>query len=180
MIIPNSKRKKALIVVDIQQGFIKKWDIKSLRKNIEILFENQKYDLYVEATFFAPKGSIWDKQTGWTFPYEKSVPWMRELLKGKNTIQVKKKTKSVFKGNIDIEKHFKKYKIQEVHLIGFDSNDCVLTTAQESFDRGYFTYVIEECTGSSAGKKMYQQAISILRDVELTNRSKLITSKKIV
>lgn len=168
MKLSKSNRKKALILVDIQHGFIKRAD-KSFLANVRTLIGKQKYDLYIETTFHADKGSLWDKQTDWTFPYEPTVPEVLELLKGKNVVKVIKETKSVFKGNKKLVPILKKNKIEEIHIIGFDTNDCVFATAQESFDLGFYTYVIEECTGSSNGKKLHNSAISILRHLGMTN-----------
>ncbi len=61
--------------------------------------------------------------------------------------------------------------IKEVHIIGLDTNDCVLATAYEAFDLGFFTYVIEECTQSSSGNELHLKGIDLLRHVGLTNRS---------
>ena len=58
-----------------------------------------------------------------------------------------------------------------MHIAGLDTNDCVFATAQDSFDLGFSTYVIEECTGSSEGKKLHDSAIFILRHLGLTNHS---------
>jgi nicotinamidase-related amidase len=60
-------RKTALMLVDIQPGFItdeNKWII----PNIQKLLHTKNYDAYVEAVFSAPVGSLWDKQSNWTFP----------------------------------------------------------------------------------------------------------------
>lgn len=168
--IPKSNRRRALILVDIQHGFLKNWK-KPFRKNLELLFVSQKYDMYVEATFYADKGSIWDKQTKWTFKYEPTVPWVLELLRDKKVIQVKKTTRSTFKGNVKLDIFLKKQKIEEVHIVGFDTGSCVYATALEAFDKGFFTYVIEECTGSSDGLKMHEHAIKYLRNLGLTNHS---------
>ncbi|MES3031769.1 MAG: isochorismatase family protein [Patescibacteria group bacterium] len=168
--IPKSNKKKALILVDIQHGFIKRWG-KSFLRNLKDLIIKEKYDLYVEVTFHAEKGSLWDKQTNWTFPYESTVPEVLDLLKGKKVIKVIKETRSAFKGNVRLYPALKKNKIEEVHVVGFDSNDCVFATAQEAFDLGFFTYVIEECTGASQGEKIHKSAISILRNLGLTNNS---------
>ncbi|MFA7315686.1 MAG: cysteine hydrolase family protein [Candidatus Paceibacterota bacterium] len=168
--IPKSNKKKALILVDIQNGFIKRWD-KSFLKNIKNLISKQKYDLYVEVTFHAEKGSLWDKQTNWTFPYEPTVPEVLDLLKGKNVIKIIKETRSAFKGNVNLFSVLQKNKIEEVHVVGFDTNDCVFATAQEAFDLGFYTYVIEECTGASQGEKIHKNAIAILRCLGLTNHA---------
>ncbi len=166
--IPKSNRKRALIFVDIQKGFLKRWK-KPLLSNLKKLCVQEFYDLYVEVTFHAEKGSLWDKQTKWIFTYEPSVSDVQKLLEGKDVVRIKKETRSAFKGDENLNKILKKKEIQEVHIVGLDTNDCVFATAQEAFDLGFYTYVIEECAGSSSGEKMHKNAIEILRELELTN-----------
>ena len=168
--IPKSSRKRALFFVDIQSGFLDGWKAKNVFiANLQTLCKQEKYDLYVEITFHAEKNSFWFKQTDWTFPYEQSIPEVIEILKDKNPVRVVKETRSGFKGDKDLCKMLRKKGIQEVHITGFDSNDCVFATAQESFDLGFYTYVIEECTGASGGLKMHKNAIEILQNLGLTN-----------
>ncbi len=166
--VPESNRKCALILVDIQHGFIKHWK-KPLLKNLAALIAHKKYDLYVDVTFHAEKGSLWDKQTHWTFPYGPSVKEITELIAGKPTINIVKETRSAFKGKPNLARILKQKGLKEVHIVGLDTNDCVFATAQEAFDLGFYTYVIEECTGSSSGEKMHRNAIEILRELDLTN-----------
>jgi nicotinamidase-related amidase len=168
--IPKSNRKRALILVDLQSGFVKNQK-NNIVENITTLLKQEKYDLFIEATFHAEKGSLWDKQTHWTFPYEPTIPEISNLLKGKRVIKVKKETRSTFKGNKDIGNLLKNNRIKEIHIVGFDTNDCVFTTAQESFDNGFYTYVIEECTGSSGGHSLHLKAITLLRYLALTNHN---------
>lgn len=54
MEIPSSNRKKALIIVDVQPGFLKKRN-KYIIKNIQKLLQSVKYDIYVESIFHAEK-----------------------------------------------------------------------------------------------------------------------------
>ena len=177
--IPNLNSKCALFVVDVQPGFINRENHLVL-DNIKKLFSNHTYDLYVEAIFYAPKGSLWEKQTNWTFPLEDTIKEINELFPTSKTIKTIKLSKSVFKGDLDVYKILTENNITEVHIVGFDTNDCVFATAQESFDLGFFTYVIEECTGSSNGNKLREAALLILRELGMTNHSRLIKSKFLI
>lgn len=162
----KSGRKTALIIVDIQPHFLNdanKW----ILPNVEKLLREQSYDMYIEATFHADPGSIWDKQTEWTFPYEETVPEIKALIP-RDAVQVIKTTKSVFGGDKDVKKILQENNIEEVHIIGLDTNDCVMATAFDSFDAEFFTYVIEECTESSNGSHLREAALEILRNVDLT------------
>ncbi|MDO8556166.1 MAG: isochorismatase family protein [Nanoarchaeota archaeon] len=172
MKIPCSKRKKALFVIDVQAAFLNKRN-KCVIKNIAKLLEKVKYDLYVEAIFHAEKGSLWDKQIKWTLPKTdklSTVTVLRELLKDKKKVYVDKTTRSVFKGDKDIFKILHANKIKEVHIVGVQTNCCVLATALEAFDANLFTYVIEECCESSRLRK-HRLGVETLREQNLTNNS---------
>ncbi|HLD12031.1 MAG TPA: isochorismatase family cysteine hydrolase [Candidatus Nanoarchaeia archaeon] len=172
MKIPLSRRKKALFIVDVQAAFLNERN-KGVVKNISKLLEKVKYDLYVEAIFHAEKSSLWDKQIKWTLPKTdkfSTVAALRELLKDKKRVYVDKTTRSVFKGDKDIFKILQANKIKEVHIVGVQTNSCVLTTALEAFDANFFTYVIEECCESDELGK-HQLGVEILREQNLTNNS---------
>lgn len=167
--IPNQERKRALLVIDMQAGFLRsgtKWII----PNVQEVIKTGGYSLFVEAVFHADKGSLWDKQLGWTFPFEPTVSAIKEMLPPGTTV-ITKTTKSAFKGDRDLFTLLRTEKIEEVHIVGLDANDCVFATAQESFDLGFYTYVIEECVESSEGKEYREHALEILRELKMTNHS---------
>ncbi|HWY09832.1 MAG TPA: cysteine hydrolase family protein [Bacteroidia bacterium] len=183
MNIPKSKRKKALIIVDVQPIFLNDKN-RHVVSNIAYVIREFPYDLYINAVFYADKDSMWHKQLKWTVPKKEARTYIiiRKLLdKKKNIINVIKQTKSVFKPekiiidnkNIIASSTLKHQLflegIEEVHIVGLDTNDCVLATAYEAFDLGFFTYVIEECVQSSGGDNIHRKGIDLLRYAELTN-----------
>jgi nicotinamidase-related amidase len=179
ILIPNPHKKRALIVVDVQKGFTTEENAYALPA-IKKVISDGGYDLFIEATFYAPKGSIWDRQMEWTFEDEPTLPEVAALLPKEKTISVKKTTRSVFPAHPEIADRFREEGIEEVHVIGFDANDCVLGTAHDSFDAGFVTYVIEEATAASNGDRLKQASLTILREVEMTNHSELIKEKKLI
>lgn len=165
--LPKSNRKKALIIVDVQEGFLNernRWII----PNIQKVLKNGKYDLIVESIFYADKGSLWDRQVNYTFPLQPTIPEIKNLL-DKDVVLITKTTKSVFKGDKDFFSILKNKNIEEVHIVGLDTNDCVFASAQESFDLGFYTYVLEECTESSQSAEQRDCAIKILNRLGMTN-----------
>src|ERR1700733_13707421 len=115
---------KALIIVDVQEGFLSehnRWII----PNIQKVIKDGTHTLYIEAVFHAEAGSLWDKQTGWTFALSPTVPEIKALLP-KNTVSVVKETKSVFWGDKNIPALLKENNIDEVHIVWIDTNDCVM------------------------------------------------------
>lgn len=164
------KLKKALIIVDVQPAFITKRN-EYVVENIMSLLRKTPYDLYVESIFHAERGSLWDTQTGWICPKDKNFHTdarILRVLKGKRVVHVEKETKSVFKGSKDLKKFLRDRGIKEVHIVGYDTNDCVLATAYEAFDLGFFTYVIEGCVESSSTKALHKNALTLLRHLSLT------------
>lgn len=174
--VPNTNTPRALLVVDVQRGFVK-GNPKTIER-IEKLIQEVPYTLYIHGLFHTEKGSTWDKQLDWTFPKKntkfKELPIIRKLLAEKNAVEIIKETKSIFKGKPQLLAILKKKKIKEVHIVGFDTHDCVLASAHEAFDLGFISYVIEECTGSSNGDSLKRHTVKLLRDAEMTNHSKLI------
>ncbi len=117
---------------------------------------------------------MWDVQQQWTCPKGEKTETVGELsqkLSQLKPIMVEKETKSVFKGNKNIAKILKAGGIQEIHVVGLDTNDCVLSTAYESFDLGFVTYVIEECCQSSSSDALHQSALKVLQGQDMTNNS---------
>jgi nicotinamidase-related amidase len=171
--IPNPEHRRALIIVDMQSGFLND-KIRWIIPNIQEVIRKGNYDLHVEATFHAEPGSLWDRQTDWTFKLEPTIQEIKRCLESRESITVTKTTKSAFQSDKDLVSLFKEKNIEEVHIVGVDANDCVLATAFDSFDAGFFTYVIEECVESSNGGTLRDSALAILRNVDLTNHSSLI------
>ncbi len=162
--------KRALIIVDVQPAFITPWN-KNIVGKIKNLLETKKYDLHITSVFHAEKGSIWYKQQKWVCPKDKNTAILEEIkkeLNGKNVIEVIKTTKSVFKGKPNIIPYLKKYNIKEIHIVGYDTNDCIVATAFESFDRGFLTYVLENYCQSSSSNKLHKDALSLLRYQNMT------------
>lgn len=172
MKLPSTGRKKVLVVIDVQPAFIKSHN-KHIIDNIVSLIDKVPYDLYIEAVFHAEKGSLWDKQQDWTSPSGDDTHTVKEIaeaLKRHATVKVLKDSRSVFKGNQNIREILKDNDIEELHLVGTETNDCVFATALEAFDLGFPVYVLEECC-ESATKGRHEPAVGLLRHQHMTNNS---------
>lgn len=170
MKLPHTGRKKALIVVDLQPAFVKKHNAHIIPK-VEALLQKVEYDAYVEAVFSAEKGSLWDIQQEWICPVGEdthTVEGVKELLASKNPLIVHKHTRSVFRGDQDVTTFLRKHNIEEIHLVGTETNDCVLATAFDAFDSGFPVYVLEECC-EAATEGRHQMGLDILRLQGMTN-----------
>lgn len=140
-------------------------------QKVKALLERIEYDAYIEAVFSAEKGSLWDTQQDWICPENEethSVEEIKELLDSKNPLKVHKHTRSVFRGNQDVVAFLKEKGIEEVHLVGTETNDCVLATSFDAFDSGFPVYVLEECC-ESATEGRHQMGLDLLRLQGMTN-----------
>jgi nicotinamidase-related amidase len=177
--IPNPSRSRALFIIDVQPGFVSSTD-SGLITHITTLIQKGYYDVFVLTEFQAPRGSLWDTQTGWTFPLSATVPEISSILDPKKTITIAKSTKSVFIMKPYLAAELRARDIEEIHSVGFNINDCVLATANDAFDLGFYSYVIEEAAGSSEAASLRDAALVILRNNEMTNHSELIKESKII
>ncbi len=171
----ENSRKKALIVVDVQDSFLNRGN-GYIVKNILKLLDSVKYDAYVEVNFHAEKGSLWKKQQKWICPkgrYTETVESIATALKPYKSFKVQKDTRSAFQGNKKLTAFLKSKKIREVHIVGLDTEDCVLATAFDAFDAGFFTYVIEECVQSTYSDDSHKMALKLLRRQNMTNHSRI-------
>ena len=172
MKIPDTNRKRALIVIDLQPAFIKPHN-QYIVPNVTSLIKNVPYDAYVEAVFHAEKGSLWDLQQGFTVPQDdgmRTADEVMENLRPHNPLHVTKETRSTFKGDQDLVAYFKKCGIEEVHLVGTETHDCVLATAYDAFAAGFPVYALEECIESGTPGR-HEAGLTLLRWQNMTNNS---------
>lgn len=161
--------RQALIIVDLQEGFLNernRWII----PNVQKLLREGGYAVVAESIFHAEAGSLWDTQVHWKFPLKPTVPEIAEFLP-KEAVRIVKTTKSAFKGDQSLAIILAEQKIDEVHVVGIDTGDCVFATAQESFDLGFRTFVLEDCTESSVSEELREAPLTILRELAMVKKS---------
>lgn len=173
IIVPNPSRTRALFIIDVQPGFMKSKDDPIIPAIISLI-EEGGYDVFVLAEFRAPRGSLWGLQSQWTFQHAPTPAEITDLLDPKKTIKILKGTKSVFMMKPYLAAELRTRDIEEIHCVGYDINDCVLSTANDGFDLGFYSYVIEEAADSSEAASLRDAALAILRENEMTNHSDLI------
>lgn len=175
MFIPQTGRKKALFIVDVQDWFIIERN-KYIIPNIIKLIQEWNYDLIVYSIQYNDKNSLWYKQIGWCEEISETdtTPEIKNALVWKNFLKVNKLSRSIWKWNEDLKNILNKQKIKEIHICWYESNDCVFATAQESFDLGYFTFVIEEATETRTTAINHTYAIALLNYLNLTNNSNYV------
>lgn len=178
MKIPNSPRKKALMIVDVQEWFMVERN-KHILENIKKLIESKIYECIIYSISYNLEGSIWYTQVGWCEnPKETdTLDEIKAVFPEKNVYKVMKLTRSIFKADQDVDVILQKHQIEEVHICGVTTYDCVYASAQESSDLWYFTFVIEEAVESRTTPATHTDAIANLRYMCLTNNSEFVWHK---
>jgi nicotinamidase-related amidase len=174
--IQESPRRKALFVIDVQSKSLSPKAL-DLVPFMASFIAKTEYDVYVEANYWADENSMFFKQGGFSLSKEEAgttAPELKQELQKKNLPQilVQKDTRSCFKAlnAASLRNFLALHKIEEAHFIGFDINDCVLASAYDALDLGYFTCVIEElCHHWDGIDELKEAAITIYRRQKMTN-----------
>ncbi len=181
MKIPNTWRKKALFIIDVQKSFIIERN-KYIIPKIEKIIKNIDYDLIINSITYNKKNTQWDKQIWWLemqWIKEDIIPELKEWLQNKKHIKVEKLTRSIFKADTNILDILKKENIKEVHIVWYETNDCVMASCFESIDLWFYTFVIEEASETRTTASNHTKAIDILNYLNLTNNSNFVWYDKI-
>ena len=176
--LPSTDRRKALFLIDIQPGSLSE-SVLPLVESIRSFVATTDYNVYVQVSYFADENSMFAKQGQFVLSKEDAGTIAEQLVaelerKSSPVLTIEKNVRSCFKG-LDREAlhtFLQEHNIHEVHLVGYDINDCVLASAYDSIDRGYFTYVIEElCHHWDGCDELKDAAVTILRHQAMTNNS---------
>ncbi len=172
MKIPATESKRALIVVDLQPAMLKPHN-EHIVARIASLIKQVPYDSYVEAVWHSGDGSLWGEMMHVDHPKDETthtVDAVHKLLAPHRPLQVTKTSRSVFMGDQDVAAYLRDLGIEEVHLVGAETNDCVFATAMSAFDSGFRPYVLEECC-EALYEGRHDQGLRLLRYQKLTNNS---------
>lgn len=175
--VPFSTRRKALFLIDVQPNTMQHPGLQNMVPLILQFIRLTDYDAYVDANYYSDERSMFYKQNGFIYKIEETGPTSRQILdavaeKNKPQILVQKNTRSCFKGDNaeELRKFLADNQIEENHFVGFDINDCVLGSAYESIDLGFYTYVIEELSHiHNADPMMKNATLAIFRMQNMTN-----------
>lgn len=140
---------KALLVIDVQNGFIKE-ECKDLPKKIREHLLAEDYEHILFSKFVNTKDSNFVKLLDWTKlfgpPETDIVPELAEFARPECVFE--KSTYSAFKSAALIA-YLQEAGIEQLDMCGIESDGCVLATAYEGFDLGYEVIVLRELMRST-------------------------------
>ena len=158
--------KKALIVIDIQKGFINELTNKIPSRIKKFIVKNKgNYNLIIFTKYINHKDSNFVKNLNWKgFMDDKQtaiVDELKEFINNKNLY--KKYTYGSFVDD-KLLKHLKRNNIKQVDLAGIDTENCVLTFARDAFDRGFRVVVFKNLSASHSNLNLHKSALEIIKN----------------
>lgn len=153
--------KKVLIMIDIQQGFLKFKESNLYLDRISRILNND-YDLKIASQFINPNDSYFRNNSGlnWHkmgFNDINNIKINKNILKNSDHIIVKYKYSAYCQ---ELKELLNKDDV--IHLIGLDTDCCVLMTAVDLLEDGYNVKLIKNGCFSSGGELYHNSGILCL------------------
>lgn len=149
---------KALIIVDMQNGFNTNLDTQEVEEKLSSINKND-YDMIIATKFVNTDDSMFVKQLDYHKMFDIEDTEFLSIVKELYDIQV---PKNGYDGSDKIVSILNNTTVDTVYVIGFDTDGCVLSTALGLFDNGYKVKIIEELCASSGGEDVHQAALAVL------------------
>jgi len=150
---------KALVVIDVQKYFIDE-NTKKIPQKIADYIKKNKFDQIVFFRFINNKDT----------PFYKFCQW-KDMMGPPETDfcpEIEKISHKEFSRSIrscmseDFRKFLEEKGVDELFLCGFNTDECVLTTAFDAFDRGFKVSIIEKLCSSHNSKESHKAAMKVL------------------
>ena len=168
---------KILIVIDVQNGFIKTDYARDKASKIAKLIASKSFDKVIATKFTNYTGSMYEKCFNWS---ELKTSEQIDLYNNLETIADKTFTKTTYNCVNDtfikllIELNNGKLP-EQVYLCGLDTDACVLATAIGLFEHNLIPIVLENYCFSTGGKEYHNNGLKCLE--RLIGKSQIIDYK---
>lgn len=157
---------QALIVIDVQAGFISEYTERCLPR-IRELVSNKEFSAILATRFSNPIGSQFRRLIGWSRLSTPEDIALEPVVERYADIVVDKTTYGA--GEI-LGEELRKRNISVVTLVGIDTDVCVLQNAASLFDQGFTVYVDVAGCATNGGREADAAAIPLLRRTIGTNQ----------
>lgn len=164
--------RRALLIVDVEPAFLTPITKHIVPTLIDRIVRG-RYGAFVVAEYtdaterkHATTKTQWERQYGALHRGEETIPALKNALEGRTVIRVVKSTRSLFGSDALLATKLRRRGIQEVHIAGLETHDCVLATAFDAFDHGFRTFVLADVCASKQ-VRLHRAAHAILRRAKL-------------
>lgn len=155
---------KILIVVDVQNGFIKTQEHVNKANQIVALVESGKFDKIVATKFTNYTGSMYEKYFNWSDLKTSDETDLYGKLKADVDAVFYKTTYGCVNDDfIELLTQLNDYEeLGEAYICGLDTDACVLATAVGLFDRTITPIVLEGYCFSTGGEQYHEAGLKCL------------------
>ena len=160
--------KKVLIIVDAQKGFINEYT-NEIPKRIKDLLDEKLFEEVIFIRFVNSTTRFADF-VGWNRLKESPETDFPEELQPYASRIFEKNFFSCF--TPEFEDYLKTKNLNQLFFVGIDTNMCVLKSAMDAFDKGYFPHVLAYYCASHSGVEFHEFA--------LKNLEKAIGKKQVI
>ncbi len=158
------KMKNIIILVDIQNGFVKTEYAEESFKRVEDLMKRELFDVVIATKYWNEEGSIICRLMDWHGLCTEEEQDLRPEIKEYVDYITEKNTFSSMTDEMkDLLMEVNGGELPEhVFVIGYDTECCVLTTATDLFEMGVRPIVLTQYCGSHDGERYHQAGITSL------------------
>lgn len=154
----NSTKQQALIVVDVQNGFLSPYTRRAL-PHIHNLLELD-WGLVIATRFYNAEGSPFRKQIHWNRLSSEEEITLDPKVEKRADVIIDKPTYGVGSKLLEL---LAKHNLTSATVVGIDTDVCVLQNAAQLFDAGITTTVDHRACATNGGPQAEQAAIALLR-----------------
>lgn len=149
---------EALVVIDVQDGFISDYTKRALPRVYELL-EDERFGLVIATRFYNPEGSPFRKYMRWDKLAGTPDTVLDPVVAAKADIILDKPT---YGAGEAIARALDDYGIRKATLVGIDTDVCVLQNAAYLFDHDYEVTVDTGACATNGGPEAERAAIRLL------------------
>lgn len=153
--------KKIIILVDVQNGFVKTDYAEETFVNVVDLMQRELFDVVIATKYWnVPDSIIW-RLMGWKDLCTEQEQALRpEIADYVHHVVEKNTYSSINPEMVELLKEVNDGELPEyVYVLGFDTECCVLTTATDLFEMGIRPLLLEKYSGSHDGPRFHDAGV---------------------
>jgi nicotinamidase-related amidase len=149
---------KCLLIVDVQRGFINQWTA-HVPAAVEAL--QRDFERVVVTRFYNPEGSLYRRLIGWQRLAKESADFPLAFTPPTDAPVIDKATYTCV--TRDFLETLAGWGVEEVHVCGIATDNCVLKCAVDLFEAGIAPVVMAKACGSHGGPACHDAGLLLLR-----------------
>ena len=150
---------RALVIIDVQKGFINEYS-KHVPERITQLLELNLFKEVILTKFINKDNSQFEKILHWRRLKDPEETGLAGNLNQSTTKIFVKNNYSAF--THEFIAYLKEKQISALYLVGIDTDVCVMKSAVDAFEKGFKPVVLGYYCASQAGKSYHESALKIL------------------